>query len=77
MNKKSEFIIRKANVQDVSLILELIKELADYENLLHEVVTDEELLKENLFGIKSKAEVILAFEKIYILPGMSQCKFLH
>ena len=67
MNKKSEFKIRKANVQDVSLILELIKELADYENLLHEVVTDEELLKENLFGKKSKAEVILAFEKNKIL----------
>jgi len=32
--KKNDFEIRKANVLDVKDILELIKELADYENLL-------------------------------------------
>ena len=67
MDKKCEFKIRKANVEDISEILKLIKELADYENLLHEVEINEELLKENLFGEKSYAEVILAFENKKVL----------
>jgi len=67
MGKNSEFKIRKATVKDVSEILKLIKELADYENLLDEVVTSEEQLKETLFGIKSTAEVILAVDKKRVL----------
>ena len=67
MVKNSEFKIRKATVQDVSEILKLIKELADYEDLLDEVVASEELLKETLFGVQSKAEVILAVDKKRVL----------
>lgn len=43
------------------LILKFIKELADYEKLLHEVVATEEILDEWLFD-KQKAEVIFALE---------------
>lgn len=48
---------RKAEEADVKLILKFIKDLAEYEKLLHEVVATEELLKEWLFE-KNKAEVI-------------------
>jgi len=67
MEKNSEFKIRKATIKDVSEILKLIKELADYENLLDKVVTSEELLKETLFGIKSTSKVILAIENKRVL----------
>ncbi len=53
--------IRFAQPDDVPLILEFIKELAEYEQLLHEVVATEETLKETLFGSKSHAEVIIGY----------------
>ncbi len=52
--------IRKAQKSDVPLILHFIKELADYEKLLHEVTATVELLEANLFGEKSVAEVVIA-----------------
>lgn len=52
---------RYAEEADVALILQFIKELADYEQLLHEVVATEELLAEWIFR-KQKAEVIFALE---------------
>jgi GNAT superfamily N-acetyltransferase len=50
--------IRFAEETDVKLILDFIKELADYEKLLHEVVATEEILRESLFERKA-AEVII------------------
>lgn len=55
------FTIRIAKEDDISLILRFIKELADYEKLLHEVVATEEILKETLF-VKKAAEVVIAEE---------------
>lgn len=52
---------RFASREDVPLILQFIKDLADYEKLLHEVVATEEILTEWLFE-KNKAEVIFALE---------------
>jgi GNAT superfamily N-acetyltransferase len=52
--------IRPARAADVSLILALIRELAVYEKLAHEVVATEEQLRENLFGSRPQAEVLLA-----------------
>lgn len=49
--------IRYAEPSDSVLIVQLIKELARYEQLEHEVVASEELLQEWLFE-KAKAEVI-------------------
>ncbi|RFZ79304.1 GNAT family N-acetyltransferase [Lacrimispora amygdalina] len=54
-----ELTFRYAQESDTALILEFIKELADYEKMLDEVVATEELLKDWLFGQK-KAEVIFA-----------------
>jgi len=51
---------RPATRQDLPTILTLIKELAEYERLSHEVVATEQLLEQHLFGPQPKAEVILA-----------------
>jgi Predicted acetyltransferase len=48
---------RFAEPSDVSLILQFIRDLAEYEHLLNEVVATEELLTEWIFE-KKKAEVI-------------------
>ncbi|MBM7540106.1 GNAT family N-acetyltransferase [Amphibacillus cookii] len=55
---EEDFSIRFAEKEDVSLILSLIKELAEYEALLTDVSATEELLKANLFE-KKTAEVII------------------
>ncbi len=54
--------IRLATAADVPLILSMIEGIAAYEKLSHEVETTEQKLKETLFGEKSYAEVLLAFE---------------
>lgn len=53
--------IKFATIDDIPLILKFIKELAEYEQLLHEVVATEELLQETLFGNQSHAEVIIGY----------------
>lgn len=50
---------RYAQREDTPLILEFIKELADYEKMLPEVVATEELLEAWIFD-KQKAEVLFA-----------------
>ncbi len=54
-----ECTIQHAKEEDVSTILTFIRELAEYERLLGEVVATEALLKEWIFE-KKKAEVIFA-----------------
>jgi GNAT superfamily N-acetyltransferase len=56
------FVIRPARPDDVPTIARLIRELASYEKLEHEVVGDEGDLREDLFGARPRAEVILAEE---------------
>jgi GNAT superfamily N-acetyltransferase len=53
-------VIRPATPADVPVIAELIRALADYERLSHEVVLDETSLREHLFGERPYAEVLLA-----------------
>lgn len=55
------FRIRQASAEDVPLILEFIRELAEYEELSHEVVATEDVLRETLFGDRKVAEVILGY----------------
>ena len=52
--------IRPATEDDVPIILSLIRELAAYERLSHEVVATEGLLRESLFGERRCAEVLIA-----------------
>lgn len=55
-----EFGVRSATAEDVPLILELIRELAEYEELSHEVVATEDSLLEWLFGDRPVAEALVA-----------------
>lgn len=57
----SELTIRPATGRDVALILDFIRELAEYERLSHEVVATEGSIREALFGERPFAEVLLAF----------------
>ena len=57
---RSEISLRRASEADVGLLLRLIRELAAYEKLDHEVVADEALLRVSLFGPRPAAEVIIA-----------------
>lgn len=59
MDNKLTF--RNAERKDTTLILRFIKELADYEKMLDEVVADEATLEIWIFD-KQKAEVIFALE---------------
>lgn len=59
--KRDAMNIIKATREDVSTIMEFIKELAVYEDMLDQVVGDEKLLEHWLFDEK-KAEVIFACE---------------
>lgn len=52
---------RFATREDTALILEFIKELAEYEKMLDEVVATEEILEEWIFD-KKKAEVLFVME---------------
>ncbi len=51
--------VRAARPSDVPLILQLIRELAEYEKLLHEVVATEEAFANFLFGDRPAAEVLI------------------
>ncbi|AUX40009.1 N-acetyltransferase GCN5 [Sorangium cellulosum] len=53
-------MIRPATRADIPTIARLIRMLAEYERLAHEVVFDEEELAKHLFGPRPAAEVILA-----------------
>lgn len=52
--------IKPATPADVPIILQLIRELAEFERLLHEVQATEEQLREHLFGARPSAEVVIA-----------------
>lgn len=52
------YIISEASESDIPIILQFIKELADYENMLDEVSVTEEILKDWIFE-KQKVEVII------------------
>lgn len=51
-----------ATPADVPAVLELIRELAAYEKLLHEVVASEALVREALFGPRPVVECVLAWD---------------
>jgi len=59
-DEKLNLNIRKAMIDDVPLILKLIKELSVYEKMSKKVVATEDILRKTLFGDKSYAEVLIA-----------------
>src|SRR5438445_5655105 len=56
------FSIRVAKEADVPLILQFIRDLAEYERLLDKVVATEAQLRQSLFGNPRFAEVLIAEE---------------
>ena len=52
--------IRPATVDDVALIAELVRDLAEYERLADAAVATEDGLREQLFGERPAAEVLIA-----------------
>ncbi len=56
----NEYAIRDARPGDEGLLLSLIRELAVYERLAHEVVADEALLADALFGEHATAAAVVA-----------------
>lgn len=55
-------MVRPATPEDIGTIAALIRELAEYERLSHEVVFREDELRDHLFGERRYAEVLLAEE---------------
>jgi GNAT superfamily N-acetyltransferase len=56
-------MIRPARPEDVPVVLSLVRQLARYEKLEHEVVGTEEQLRALLFGPRPYAEALLAQEE--------------
>ena len=53
--------IEPATVRDVPLILQFIRELAEYEHLAHACVATEDDLRANLFGPVAVAHTVIAY----------------
>jgi GNAT superfamily N-acetyltransferase len=60
---RSTPVIRTATEADVKDIAHLIRALAEYEKLSHEVVFTEDTLRETLFGKARAAEVVIATDE--------------
>lgn len=60
MSAKPLLSIRPATVEDAPLIAQLIRELAEYERLAHAAVATDDGLREQLFGERPAAEVLIA-----------------
>ncbi len=60
MFSENKLTIREATKKDVPLIHSLIREIAEYEKLLHEVIATEDDILKNLFGEIKYAEVLIA-----------------
>ena len=52
--------IRPADPTDLALVLSFIREIAEFEDLSHEVIATEEGMSEYLFGERPVAEVLIA-----------------
>jgi GNAT superfamily N-acetyltransferase len=60
-NEAADVRIEPGTPADVPVILGLIRRLAEYEKLAHEVTATEQDIRETLFGKKPAAEVLLAY----------------
>ena len=67
MNQAME--IRLAKESDCACLLQFIRDIADYEHLLDQVVCSEDDLRGELFGVRPAAEALLGFVDGMILPA--------
>ncbi len=68
-------MIRPARMEDVPIIAELVRELAEYERLSDEVILKEEDLRQHLFGKRRYAEVLISEDENGVAVGFAL--FLH
>ena len=59
MSPTSNFMIRTGTEEDAPVIFSLIKELAEYEHLAHEVVASVDDIRRTLFGERPFAETLI------------------
>jgi GNAT superfamily N-acetyltransferase len=64
-------VLREAIEEDLDEICSLIDELADYEQLAHEVEYDRERMRAELFGVAPAAQVTLAVAEDGSVAGMA------
>ncbi|MBC7715922.1 MAG: GNAT family N-acetyltransferase [Pseudorhodobacter sp.] len=60
MNSNPAFLLRPAELRDVTAIVQMIRELAEFEQLAHLVQVTPEKLRPHLFGEKPAAEAWVA-----------------
>ena len=60
MSSENKINIRPATTDDVALVMQFIKGLAEYEKLADEVVATEANMYESLFGPNANAEAVFA-----------------
>ncbi len=60
MSDAPHLSIRQAGIDDVPLLFRLIKELAEFERIPHEVSATEEIIRESFFGDSPAAAALLA-----------------
>jgi GNAT superfamily N-acetyltransferase len=63
MASQTNFSIRAARPEDVPVIHQLVRELAEYEKLAHIVTADETSLRAHLFSEPRYAEAVLVYEE--------------
>ena len=66
MTAQESFYLRPATIMDSSIVVQLIKELAEYEKLLHICITNEAALVESAFPKEGKTPlvyILIAHEK--------------
>jgi GNAT superfamily N-acetyltransferase len=61
MKTPTQFRIEPATVRDLPIILHMIRALAEYEKLSHEVVATEARLRDAIFGARPFAEVVIGY----------------
>lgn len=63
MTENTQLVLRKAKEEDVQTILQFIKDLAEYENLLDEVGASEEILHDSIFTRKKSEALIVEYDR--------------
>ena len=61
MKNREQLVVREATRDDVPLLLEFIRALADYEKLSNDVIATEALVENHLFGPDPKAKALFGY----------------
>ena len=62
MSNKPLITVRRATAADSALVLDFIRQLAQYEKLEHQCIATADEVRDSLFGPNPRAESLLAFE---------------